>query len=104
MAQHSGTQEHLRKVRIFVSTKRELLSQTTMFQEALQGLSQQKTGFGSPKKTTCFDAEATPYAEMTEGEIIRKAQAGDMRCFEALYARHKRRDRKSTRLNSSHSQ
>ena len=28
---------------------------------------------------------------MTESEIIRKAQAGDMSCFEMLYARHKRR-------------
>lgn len=30
-------------------------------------------------------------AEMTESEIIGKAQAGDMRCFELLYARHKRK-------------
>jgi RNA polymerase sigma-70 factor, ECF subfamily len=29
--------------------------------------------------------------EMTESEVISKAQAGDMRCFEMLYARHKRR-------------
>ena len=67
------------------------MSQTTVFQEALQDRFQQKAGSGSQRKTTCFDAEATPYAEMTEAEIIRKAQAGDMRCFEALYARHKRR-------------
>jgi RNA polymerase sigma-70 factor, ECF subfamily len=30
-------------------------------------------------------------AEMTEAEVIGKAQAGDMSCFEILYARHKRR-------------
>ena len=30
-------------------------------------------------------------AEMTEAEVIRKAQAGDVSCFEALYTRHKRR-------------
>jgi len=29
--------------------------------------------------------------EMTEPELISKAQAGDMSCFEILYARHKRR-------------
>jgi RNA polymerase sigma-70 factor, ECF subfamily len=31
------------------------------------------------------------FAGMTEAEVIGKAQAGDMECFEALYARHKRR-------------
>jgi RNA polymerase sigma-70 factor, ECF subfamily len=30
-------------------------------------------------------------AEMTAAEVISRAQAGDMRCFEILYARHKRR-------------
>lgn len=29
--------------------------------------------------------------EMTESEVISKAQAGDMSCFEMLYLRHKRR-------------
>ncbi|HEY6251478.1 MAG TPA: sigma-70 family RNA polymerase sigma factor [Candidatus Angelobacter sp.] len=28
---------------------------------------------------------------MTEPEVIAKAQAGDMKCFEILYTRHKRR-------------
>lgn len=65
------------------------MSQTTVFQEALQSPFQQK--IGCQRKTTCFNAEATPRAEMTEGEMIRKAQAGDTGCFEALYARHKRR-------------
>jgi len=31
------------------------------------------------------------FAGMTEAEVIVKAQAGDSSCFEALYARHKRR-------------
>jgi len=35
--------------------------------------------------------KTNPSPEMTESEIIRKAQAGDMSCFEMLYARHKRR-------------
>src|SRR5256885_1147038 len=33
-----------------------------------------------PKKT------AVMFAGMTEAEVIRKAQAGDAQCFEALYA------------------
>lgn len=33
----------------------------------------------------------TSSTEMTELEVIRKAQEGDMSCFEMLYARHKRR-------------
>lgn len=33
----------------------------------------------------------TSSVEMTESEVIRKAQAGDMSCYEMLYARHKRR-------------
>lgn len=36
------------------------------------------------KKPIVFDG-------MTEADVIRKAQAGDMTCFEALYSRHKRR-------------
>jgi RNA polymerase sigma-70 factor (ECF subfamily) len=31
------------------------------------------------------------FAGMTEAEVIVKAQAGDISCFEALYTRHKRR-------------
>jgi len=38
-----------------------------------------------PKKT------AAVFAGMTEAEVIRKAQAGDAQCFEALYNLHKRR-------------
>jgi RNA polymerase sigma-70 factor (ECF subfamily) len=35
--------------------------------------------------------KAIVFARMPEAEIIAKAQAGDVECFEALYARHKRR-------------
>ena len=38
-----------------------------------------------PKKTALL------FAGMTEAEVIRKAQAGDAACFEALYNHHKRR-------------
>jgi RNA polymerase sigma-70 factor (ECF subfamily) len=38
-----------------------------------------------------FRKKAIVLARMTEAEIIAKAQAGDVGCFEALYARHKRR-------------
>jgi RNA polymerase sigma-70 factor, ECF subfamily len=31
------------------------------------------------------------YVEVTESDLISRAQAGDMSCFEKLYARHKRR-------------
>ena len=34
---------------------------------------------------------AVKFAGMTEAEVIRKAQAGDAQCFEALYMHHKRR-------------
>lgn len=44
----------------------------------------QKSEF-RPKKT------ALMFAGMTETEVIRKAQAGDAACFEALYTHHKRR-------------
>ena len=35
--------------------------------------------------------KSTVFGRMTETEVIGKAQAGDMECFEALYAWHKRR-------------
>lgn len=38
-----------------------------------------------------FRKKPVLFAGMTESEIIAKAQAGDVACFEALYARHKRR-------------
>jgi RNA polymerase sigma-70 factor (ECF subfamily) len=44
----------------------------------------QKTETRPKKKTILF-------AGMTEAEVIRKAQAGDADCFEALYTHHKRR-------------
>ncbi len=38
-----------------------------------------------------FRKKPVLFAGMTETEIIAKAQAGDVECFETLYARHKRR-------------
>ena len=35
--------------------------------------------------------KAIVFAGMTEAQVIEKAQGGDVSCFEALYARHKRR-------------
>ena len=35
--------------------------------------------------------KAIVFAGMTEAQVIEKAQSGDVSCFEALYARHKRR-------------
>ena len=37
------------------------------------------------------DKNTIVFAGMTEAEVIAKAQAGNMECFEALYAMHKRR-------------
>ena len=43
--------------------------------------------------------------EMTEAEVISKAQAGDIECFEALYNRHKRRVFSlCLRMTSNHAQ
>jgi len=45
-----------------------------------------------PAREKSLRAKKTiPLPEMTEAEVISKAQAGDMSCFEKLYARHKRR-------------
>jgi RNA polymerase sigma-70 factor, ECF subfamily len=38
-----------------------------------------------------FRQKAIVLAGMTEAEVIAKAQAGNVECFEALYARHKQR-------------
>ena len=46
--------------------------------------SPQKGSFIAQRKTTSS-------VEMTESEVISKAQAGDISCFEMIYARHKRR-------------
>jgi RNA polymerase sigma-70 factor (ECF subfamily) len=45
----------------------------------------------SPKNGTKPRKTAVLFAGMTEPEVIRKAQAGDADCFEALYMQHKRR-------------
>jgi RNA polymerase sigma-70 factor, ECF subfamily len=45
----------------------------------------------SPRNETKRRKTAILFAGMTEAEVIRKAQAGDADCFEALYMQHKRR-------------
>ena len=46
----------------------------------------------SPQKESLIAQRKTASSvEMTESEVISKAQAGDMSCFEMIYARHKRR-------------
>jgi RNA polymerase sigma-70 factor, ECF subfamily len=43
------------------------------------------------KANRLFRKKAIVLADMTEGEVIAKAKAGDAECFEALYTGHKRR-------------
>jgi RNA polymerase sigma-70 factor, ECF subfamily len=70
--------------------KRELLPKAKLYVKESNTLhpvastSLQKEGLFTDRKNT----SAT---EMTEFEVISKAQAGDMSCFEMLYNRHKRR-------------
>jgi len=45
----------------------------------------------STKNETRLKKSAILFAGMTETQVIQKAQTGDVECFEALYARHKRR-------------
>lgn len=42
-------------------------------------------------KVVPITKKALLFAGLTEAQVIERAQAGDMACFEALYARHKRR-------------
>src|SRR5579859_2099049 len=45
-----------------------------------------------PARGKTLPAEKTiALPEMTEAEVISRAQGGDMSCFETLYVRHKRR-------------
>ena len=44
-----------------------------------------------PGIVTPITKKAVLFAGLTEAEVIAKAQAGDVSCFEALYNRHKRR-------------
>lgn len=46
---------------------------------------------GTTEKVTVLRNQTVLFAGMTEAEVIAKAQLGDERCFEALYAQHKRR-------------
>lgn len=44
-----------------------------------------------PGKVVPITKKALLFAGLTEAEVIEKAKAGDVSCFEALYMRHKRR-------------
>ncbi len=72
-----------------ISKKRDPLPQTLVFKKSGKALPQPTLAASKsetrPKKT------AAMFAGMTEAEVIRKAQAGDAQCFEALYNHHKRR-------------
>jgi RNA polymerase sigma-70 factor, ECF subfamily len=45
----------------------------------------------SRKSTDLRKRKPILIADMTDAEVIKKAQSGDVGCFEAIYARHKRR-------------
>ena len=45
----------------------------------------------APKQSQALQVATLPNPAMTESQIIEKAQAGDVACFELLYSRHKRR-------------
>jgi RNA polymerase sigma-70 factor (ECF subfamily) len=44
-----------------------------------------------PVKGVALGKKNIVFADMTEVEVIARAQAGDVECFEALYARHRQR-------------
>jgi RNA polymerase sigma-70 factor (ECF subfamily) len=67
----------LPKAKLYVTESKTLLSSTST--------SLQKGDLRAGRKI------ASSTTEMTESEVISKAQAGDMSCFEMLYNRHKRR-------------
>jgi RNA polymerase sigma-70 factor (ECF subfamily) len=62
------------------------LPQALQFRKSAEVLPAQVPSKGDRLKKT-----AILFAGMTEAEVIKKAQTGDVDCFEALYARHKRR-------------
>lgn len=45
----------------------------------------------SAREDNVLQKKSVLAAQVTEAEVVRKAQAGDVTCFETLYARHKRR-------------
>jgi len=67
------------------SKKRDPLPQALVFKKSGKALPRLALAVTKPKKA------AAMFAGMTEAEVIRKAQAGDAACFEALYNHHKRR-------------
>jgi RNA polymerase sigma-70 factor (ECF subfamily) len=65
------------------------LPQTLVFKKSGKALPQ--TALVAQKNEIRPKKSAAMFAGMTEAEVIRKAQAGDAQCFEALYNHHKRR-------------
>lgn len=68
--------------------KRELGPQTLVSQERSEALQPETV---TPKVQGQRTKETILFAGLTESQVIEKAKAGDVACFEALYARHKRR-------------
>ena len=69
--------------------KRDPLPQTLVFKKS--GKARPQPTLVAPKNETRPKKTAIMFAGMTEAEVIRKAQAGDAQCFEALYMHNKRR-------------
>lgn len=71
------------------SQKRDPLPQPLVFKKS--GKARPQPTVVTPKNETRPKKKAILFAGMTEAEVIRKAQAGDAQCFEALYTHNKRR-------------
>jgi RNA polymerase sigma-70 factor, ECF subfamily len=65
------------------------LPKTLVSQECSEGLFQPR--IVSPKVDGQRTKGTILFAGLTEAQVIEKAKAGDVSCFEALYTRHKRR-------------
>jgi RNA polymerase sigma-70 factor (ECF subfamily) len=88
--QHPATQQHHTQLHLIESAKkRDPLPQPLVFKKSGRVLPQPRVV--TPKNETRPKKTAVLFAGMTEAEVIRKAQAGDAQCFEALYMHNKRR-------------
>ena len=80
---------HPTTVAYILAQKRDLLPQPLIFQDAPESALQPKPTVA--KKAAAPRKNEVLIAGVTEAEAIKRAQTGDVDCFEALYARHKRR-------------
>jgi len=87
--QHPATLVHQIMVAYIRAQKRDLLPQTLVFQDLRESVVQPKPV--SAKSAAAPRRNEILVAGVTEAEAIKKAQMGDVDCFEALYVRHKRR-------------